>query len=53
MVTILMMSAKITTLDNLKIKVFLNKGCSVTISVHGINKNVLSSDSNYFVYVVM
>ena len=53
MVTVLIMSAKITTLDNLKIKIFLNKGCNVTIYVHDVTNKVLSSDSNYFVDVVM
>ena len=53
MVTILMMSAKMTTLGLLKIKAFCNKGLDVIISVYdSINKN-LSSDSNYIVDVVM
>ena len=46
MVTILMMSAKMTTLGPLKIKIFRNKGCDIIISVYDvINKN-LSCDSN-------
>ena len=53
MVTILMMSAKMATLGLLKIKVFLDKGYDVTISVHDVNNKTLSRDSNYFVDVVM
>ena len=45
MVTILMMSTKMTTLGLLKIKVFLNKGYDVIISV--------SDGSSYIVKVVM
>ena len=53
MVVILMMSAKLATLDLLKIKVFWNKGYDVIIFVYDvINKN-LSRDSNYIVDVVM
>ena len=52
MVTILMMSAKLATL-NLKIKVFWNEGYDVIISVHGVTSKVLSRDSNYIVDVVM
>ena len=36
MVTNLMMSAKLVTLDFLKIKVFLNKGYDLIISVYGV-----------------
>ena len=53
MVTILMMSAKIPTLDLLKIKLFWNKGCGVIIFVHDVTNKILSRDSNYIVYVVM
>ena len=48
-----MMSAKITTLGLLKIKVFWNKGYGVTISVHDGTKKTLSRDSNYIVDVVV
>ena len=48
----LMMSAKLATSD-LKIKAFWYKGYDVTISVHDATKNVLSSDSNYIVNVIM
>ena len=53
MVTILMMSAKIATLDLVKIKVFWNKGYDITISVFDNNNEILSPDSNYIVDVVM
>ena len=53
MVTILMMSAKMATLDLLKIKVFWNKDYDVTISVHDVTSKILSRDSNYIVGVVM
>ena len=46
MVTILMMSAKMTTPDFRKIKVFWKKGYDVT------NK-ILSRDTNYIINVVM
>ena len=52
MVTILMIPAKMATLDLLKIKVFWNKGYDVIVFVYdAMNKN-LSRDSNYTVYVV-
>ena len=53
MVTILMMSAKIATLDLLKIKVFWNKGYDVIIFVHDVINKTLSRESNYIVDVVM
>ena len=53
MVTILMMSAKMTTPGLLKIKVFWNNGFEVIISVNDVIKKILSSDSNYSVDVVM
>ena len=49
MVTILMMSAKMTTLDLLKIKVFWSKGYDVIIFVY----DILSGDSNYIINLVM
>ena len=53
MVTILMMSAKITALGLLKIKVFWNKGYDVIISVHGVTNKKLSRDLYFIVDVVM
>ena len=47
------MSAKLTTLDLLKIKVFWNKGYDFTILVHDVTNKTLPRDSNYFVDVVM
>ena len=53
MVTVLMMWAKMATLDFLKIQVFGIKGYNVTTSVYDvINKN-LSHDSNFIVHLVM
>ena len=52
MVAILMMSAKMTTLGLLKMKVFSNKGYDIMISVYDIMNKSLSSDSNYIVDVV-
>ena len=43
MATILIMPAKMATLDLLKIKAFLNKGYGVIISDHDINKKILSN----------
>ena len=53
MVTILMMSAKITTRGLLKIKVFRKNGYDVIISVHDVTNKILSRDSNYIIDVVM
>ena len=53
MVAILMISAKLTTLDRLKIKVFWNNGYSVIICAHGVTNKVLSRDPNNIAYVVM
>ena len=53
MVAILMMLAKLTTSGLLKIKVFLNEGYDVMISVHDVPNKVLSRDSNNIAYVVM
>ena len=53
MVTILMMSAKLTTPGLLKIKIFQNKGYDVIIPDYDVNNKVLSSDSNYIVDVAM
>ena len=53
MVTILMMSAKITTPGLLKIRVFWNNGYDVIISVNDVTKKILSRDSNYIIDVAM
>ena len=53
MVTILMVSAKITAADLLKIRKFWNKGYDVVISVHDVTNEILSSDSNSIIDVVM
>ena len=53
MVTILMMSAKMATIDLSKIKVFRNKGYDVIIFVHEVTNKILSGDSNYILDVVM
>ena len=52
-VEFLMMSAKLATLDLLKIKIFWNKGYDVITSVYGVTNKVLSRDSNYIVDVMM
>ena len=53
MVTILMISAKKDTPSLLKVKVYLNKGCDVMISVYDVTNKIFSRDSNYIVDVVM
>ena len=53
MVTILMLSAKITTPVLLKISVFSNDGYDAIISVHDVTTKVLPRDSDYIVDVVM
>ena len=53
MVTILMMSAKITTPGLLKIRVFWNKGYDVIIFVYDVTNKILSRDSNYIIDAVM
>ena len=53
MVTVLMMSAKITTPGRLKIRVFWNNGYDVIIFVHDVTIKILSRDSNYIIDVVM
>ena len=47
------MSAKVATLDLLKIKIFWNKVYDIIISVHDVTEKMWSFKSNYFVYVVM
>ena len=53
MVTILIMSAKITTSGLVKTRVFRNDGYDVIISVHDVINKVLSRDSNYIIELVM
>ena len=53
MVVILMMPAKMATLDFLKIKVFSNKGYDVIIYVHDVTNQTLSRDLNCTVDAVM
>ena len=53
MVKILMMAAKIATLDFLKINLFLNKSYDIINFVHDITNEILSSGWNYYVGVVM
>ena len=48
-----MISAKLVTLDLLKIKVFWRKDYEVIISIHDLTNEILSRDSNYIVDVVM
>ena len=48
-----MTSAKMTTLGLLKIKIFWEKGYDVLIYVHDVTNEILSSDSNYIIDVVM
>ena len=48
-----MMSAKLATVDLLKIKAFSYKGCDVIISVHDPTKRLLPRDRNHIVNVVM
>ena len=47
-----MMSAKMATLDDHKIKVFWKKGFDVIILVNDVTNKILSGDSNYIVDVV-
>ena len=53
MVTVLLVSAKITTLGLLKIKVFWNKGYDIIIFVQDIMSKTSSLDSSEVVDVVM
>ena len=53
MVSITIMSTKLSTLGFHKINVSWNKGYDVIISGHDAFNKILSSDSNYIVYVVM
>ena len=49
----LMVSAKMATLDLLKVKVFWNKGYDVIMYAHDVNKKAFSLESIYIVDVVM
>ena len=53
MVTILMMSAKITTPGLLKIRVFLNKVYDVIVFVHDVTNKIVPHDWNYIIDAVM
>ena len=53
MVKLLMMAAKMATLDFLKINLFLNKSYDVINFVHDITNKILSNGWNYYVGVVM
>ena len=53
MVTILMMSAKMSTLGLSEINVFWNKNDDVIVFVCDATNKILSRDSNYIVNVVM
>ena len=46
---VILMSAQLATLTLLKIKVFLNKGYHVIISIHDVTNKILSRDSNCIV----
>ena len=51
MVTTLIMSAKLTSLELLEIKIFQHKSHDVIISDYDVIKNVLPRDPNYIVDV--
>ena len=53
MIAIFMMSAKLTTVDLLKIKVFWNKRHDLVIFVHDVTSKILSRNSHYIVCVFM
>ena len=53
MAAVLIMSAKMATLGNLKRKVFWNKGYDVIIFVYDVSSKILSRYLNYTVHVVM
>ena len=53
MVEFFMMSAKLTTLGLLKIKIFWNKGYDIITPVCDVTNKLLSHHSNYIVDVVM
>ena len=53
MVTILMISTKLATLDLPEIKLFWNNGYEVVNFFHDVSDKILSRDSNYIVDVIM
>ena len=53
MVSIMIMSTKLSTLGFHEKNVFWNKGYDVIIYDHDATNKILSRDSNYIVYVVM
>ena len=53
MVTILMVSAKLTTAGLLKIKIFQSKSYDVIIPDYDVTNKILSRESNYIVDLVM
>ena len=53
MVAVLMMSAKLTNLGLLKIKVFSNKLYDLIVFVHDVINQILSFESNYLADVVI
>ena len=53
MVAVLMMSAKLTNLGLLKIKVFSNKLYDLIVFVHDVINQILSCESNYLADVVI
>ena len=53
MVTILMVSAKITTPGLLKTRVFWDKGYEDIIVVYDVTNKILLRDSNYVIDMVM
>ena len=53
MIAVLMISAKLITVDLLRIKVFWNKGYGIIIFVHEVTNKILSRDSKYTVDVVI
>ena len=53
MVIVLMMSAKMDTLDLFKIQVFWNKGYDVIVFVHDVNNKLLLRASCYIADVIM
>ena len=47
------MSAKLTTLDPFKTKIFSNKNYDAIIFVHDVTIKILSRELNYIVCVIM
>ena len=53
MISVLLMSSKLTTLGLLKKKIFWNKVSDVIIFAHSVTNKFISLDANYIVDVVM